>query len=66
MTYIIDIRIEGKQRSYRIEARGEEEAKERLKLRLPPNQREDITIDAIKIDMTTVGDEAPYGEFGGE
>lgn len=66
MTYVIDIRIDDKKRSYRVEAKNEKEAKERLGLRLPPAQRESIIIDAIKIDMTTVGDEAPYGEFGGE
>ena len=66
MTYIIDIRIDDKKRSYRIEAKSEEEAKERLGLRLPPAQRDFVIIDSIKIDMTTVGDEAPYGEFGDE
>ncbi len=66
MTYVIDIRIDDRKRSYRVEAKNEEEAKERLALRLPPAQREGIVIDAIKIDMTTVGDDSPYGEFGGE
>ena len=66
MTFIIDVRVNETRFTYRIDAKDEDEAKERLKLRLPPHQREHIVIDAIKIDMTTVGDEAPYGEFGGE
>ena len=67
MQYIITIRIgEGQKRTYRIDASGEEEAKERLKLRLPPAQRENFVIDEFKIDMSSVGVEEPYGTFGGE
>lgn len=66
MTYIIDIHIKDKKRSYRIEARNEAEAKDRLKLRLPLTERDTFTIDTLKIDMTTVGNEDPFGTFGGE
>lgn len=67
MTYIIDIHLEdGKKRTYPIDASGEAEAIERLKLRLPPDQRDTITIDAIRIDMTTVGTEEPFGIYTGE
>jgi hypothetical protein len=67
MQYLIDIRIgEKPKRTYRIDAANEDEAMERLKLRLPPHQRDTITIDAIKIDMTTVGNDEPYGVFGTE
>ena len=64
MTYIIDIlTAEKKKQSFRIEAKDESEAKERLKLRLPPNKRENFTIESIKIDMTTVGMDDPFGTF---
>lgn len=67
MQYIIEIRVGDRQkRSYRIDAEDEAQALERLKLRLPPEQREDFVIDELKIDMTTVGVEDPYGVFGGE
>lgn len=67
MTYLIDIlTAEKKKQSFRIEARSEDEAKERLKLRLPPDKRENLTIVSIKIDMSTVSMEDPFGSFGGE
>ena len=67
MTYLIDILTEEqKKQSFRIEAKNEDEAKERLKLRRPPNKRENFTIESIKIDMSTIGMEDPFGSFGGE
>lgn len=67
MRYLIDIRIDGtKKRTYPIDAKDEEEAKQRLKLRLPPHQRDGIVIDAITIDPASLANEEPYGIFGGE
>ncbi len=67
MQYLIDIRInEGAKRTYRIDAKTEEEALERLKLRLPQQQRDAFVVDMIKIDPATVVDEDLYGVFGGE
>lgn len=67
MTYLIDIlSSERKKQTFRIDAKNEDEAKERLKLRLPPNKRENITFESIKIDMTTVYNDDPFGTFGGE
>ena len=67
MTYIIDIlTADKKKQTFRIEAKNEDEAKERLKLRLPPHKRENIKFETIKIDMSTVSMEDPYGSFGGE
>ena len=67
MRYLIDIRIEDtKKRTYPIDAKDEEEALERLKLRLPPRQRINIIIDAIIIDPASITNEDPYGIFGGE
>jgi hypothetical protein len=64
MIFIIDIRIDEEQkRTYKIEAKDETEAKERLKLRLPPHQRDTLLIDSIQIDPATVGGEEPYGTF---
>ncbi len=61
--YIIEIRIDGKVRRYPINAKDEAEAIERLKLRLPPHQREDILIDSINIDPSTIHNEEPFGAF---
>ncbi len=67
MQYLVDIRInEGSTRTYRIDAKTEEEALERLKLRLPPQQRDAFVVDLIKIDPASITDEEPYGIFGGE
>ncbi len=67
MTYIIDILTqEKKKHSFRIDAKNEEEAKERLMLRLPPNKRENVEIVSIKLDMSTVNMHDPYGTFGEE
>ena len=67
MQYLIDIRIDGRKKStFRVDGKDEEQAIERLKLRLPPNQRDSFVVDAIKIDPATVGSEDPYGLFGGE
>ena len=67
MEFVFDIRIDERQkRTYRIKAKNEDEALERLKLRLPPSQRDSVVIDDLKIDMTTVGVEDPFGSFGGE
>lgn len=63
MTYLIDILTDEKKQSFRIEAKSEEEAKERLKLRLPPDKRESFTIKSIRIDMSTVGTKDPFGTF---
>lgn len=67
MIFIIDIRIDGKQkRTYRIEAKEETQAKERLMLRLPPSQRDTLIIDSIQIDSATLNNDEPYGSFLGE
>lgn len=66
MRFIIDIRIGDKKRTYPVDADSEEEAVERLKLRIHPAHREKLVIDAIKIDMSRVGVEDPFGAFGGE
>lgn len=64
MTYIVDIlTAEKKKQTFRIEAKDEDEAKERLKLRLPPNKREGFSIESIKIDMSTVSTKDPFGTF---
>ena len=65
MTYVFVIRINGgAPRTYRIDARSEEEAHSRLALRLPPSDRDNFVIDSLQIDMSTVGVEEPYGSFG--
>jgi hypothetical protein len=67
MEYIIDMRLgEKTKRTYRINAKDEEEAKERLKLRLAPQHREEVIIDSIRLYQTTLGDDDPYGIFGDE
>ena len=67
MQYLIDIRIDGRKKStFRVDAKNEAQALERLIPRLPPQHRDNYTVDAIKIDPASVGDEEPYGVFGGE
>jgi len=67
MQYLIDIRIDGSKKStFRVDAKSEEQALERLKLRLPPQQRDSFIVDAVRVDPASVGDEEPYGVFGGE
>ncbi len=67
MRFLIEIRIDGTtKRTYPIDAQDEAQAKERLKLRLPPHQRDTIVIDAITIDPASIANEDPYGIFGGE
>ncbi|MGA9047212.1 hypothetical protein [Sulfuricurvum sp.] len=63
MRYLIDIRLEGKTRLYPIDADNEEQALERLKLRLPPHQRESVIIDSIAIDPASVLNDDPFGVF---
>jgi hypothetical protein len=67
MQYVIEIRTaESKKQTFRIDASSESEALSRLKLRLPPDQRETVVVDSMKIDLTTVGSDDPFGVFGGE
>ncbi len=63
MRYLIDVGIEGKNRIYPIDADNETQAIERLKLRLPPHQRESIEIHSIKIDPASIPDDDPFGVF---
>ncbi len=63
MRYLIDIRLEGKSRLYPIDADNETQAIERLKLRLPPHQRESIIIDSIEIDPASIPNDDPFGIF---
>ena len=63
MRYLIDIRLEGKSRLYPIDADNETQAIERLKLRLPANQRESIIIDSIEIDPASIPNDDPFGIF---
>lgn len=67
MVYIIDILThEKKKKSFRITADNEEQAKERLQLRMPPNNRDNFTIESIKIDASTLNMEEPFGSFYGD
>lgn len=67
MQYLIDIRLDGSKKStFRVDAKSETQALERLVPRLPPQHRDSFIVDAIKIDPATVVDEEPYGVFGGE
>ncbi len=63
MRYLIDIRLEGKSRLYPIDADNEAQAIVRLKLRLPPHQRESIIIDSIEIDPASIPNDDPFGIF---
>lgn len=65
MRYIVDVRVSGdKKRTYKIDAKGEDEVHERLMNRLSPKERENVIIDGIKPDLAALpsGDE-PFGVF---
>ncbi|MEJ2468659.1 MAG: hypothetical protein P8Y65_03705 [Campylobacterales bacterium] len=67
MRYLINVRVDGdKKRTYPIDAGDETEARERLLLRLPPQQRDGLIVDDIKIDPASLIDTDPYGIFGEE
>ena len=67
MTYQIDILTHDKKpKRFRIEAKDEEQAKDRLKLRFPPEKRENFTIESIKMDISTLNMDELFGTFGGE
>jgi len=67
MEYIIDMRLgDTTKRTYRITAKNENEAKERLKLRLAPQHRDALIIDSIRLYQTALGEEDPYGIFDEE
>lgn len=67
MTYLIEIlSSEKKKQTFRIEAKSEDEAKERLKLRLPAPKRENFTITCIKLDVSSINMDDMFGTFGGE
>lgn len=63
MRYLIDIRLDGKSRLYPIDADNETQALERLKLRLPPHQRESVIIDSIVPDPAFLPNDDPFGVF---
>lgn len=68
MRYLLEVRIADKRpQTFPIDAKDENEAKERLALRLPPDKRDKIIIDSIKLDPKSIPvDDEPYGVFGGE
>lgn len=64
MRYVIDVEIEGaNKRTYNIDADTPEEAKEKLLLRLPPNQRESVKILSLRPDPKEFIDDDAFGMF---
>ena len=64
MRYIINITLASKEsRKYLVDASEEDEAKERLLLRLHPDQRDTVKIDSIEIDPTSIIYENPFGIY---
>jgi hypothetical protein len=67
MRYLVDIILENdKSRRYPIDASTQEEAIKLLKLRLPPDLRENFKLHSITIDPATLHLEEPYGIFSEE
>lgn len=67
MQYLINIRTDvHKKSTFRVDGKNEKQALERLELRLPPQHRDNYSVDAIKIDPASIGDEEPYGIFSDE
>lgn len=64
MRYLLHVRVlETKKRTYKIDAKDEAEAKERLPTRLAPKEREGVIIDSIEIDPSSLGESDPFGTF---
>jgi len=63
MRYIVDILLNKEKRTYQIDAADETQVKERLLLRLPPQQRDICKIENIKIDPKSLLESEPYGIF---
>lgn len=67
MQYLICICMdENKKSTFRVDGKDEEQALQRLELRLPPQKRANYRIDSIKIDPASITNEGPYGIFTGE
>ena len=66
MRFIFKIHIGKIKSTYLIDAKNEDEAKDRLLLRLPPDKRGLIKIDSITIDPKSIMAQEPYGIFGDE
>lgn len=66
MRYIMEIHIDEKAYTYHIDAKDEDQAYERLLLRLAPNKREFVKVDTIQIDPNSIMPQEPYGIFTGE
>jgi len=64
MVYLLHVRVDNtKNHTFKIVAKDEDEAKNKLPYRLPPDKRESYIIDSIEIDPKSIGDEEPYGVF---
>jgi hypothetical protein len=65
MRYILCITLaNNKKRTFPITASNEKEAKEKLLLRLPPNERDTVRFDSVSVDPRSVEpDEDPFGSF---
>jgi len=63
MRYIVSIRLNKEKRTYFIDAVDEAQVKERLLLRLPPNQRAKCQIDEIKLDPKSIVESEPFGIY---
>jgi hypothetical protein len=63
MRYLIKITIETINYTYPIDANNEDEAKERLLLRLPPEKRDAVVINNITIDPASIPHTDSFGIF---
>lgn len=65
MRYILAVTLaNNKKRTFPITAASEEEAREKLLLRLPPHERDGVRFDSVSVDPKSVlPDEDPFGTF---
>jgi len=63
MRYIVTVRLNKENRTYLVDAVDEAQVKERLLLRLPPNQRDNCQINEIKIDPKSLVESEPFGIY---
>ncbi len=64
MKFIVEVKLEsGQVRKYTVLASDKQEAVEKMKLRLPPHDRESCFIESIRPDASQLVDDDIHGTF---
>jgi len=64
MKFIVEVKLENAQvRKYTVVATAKSEAVDKIKLRLPPKERESCTIQSVTVDHSQLVDDDVHGTF---